>query len=135
LGYAEGRNLATTARFAEGYEERLPDLASELVGLKPAILVGNAIDAAVQRRKVTATIPIVCPLLANAIQLKLIASMARPGGNVTGITPYVDGFPAKQMELARELVPGATKVGLLVNLNDPKALPARQEMVDAGPKV
>src|SRR4029079_19238985 len=55
--------------------------------------------------------------------------------NVTGITPYVDGLPAKQMELARELVPGATKGGLLVNLNDPKALPARQEMVDAGPKV
>ena len=61
----------------------------------------------------------------------MVASYAHPGGNVTGITPYVDGLPAKQMELARAVVPGAGKVGLLGNMNDPKAPPQRQEIEDA----
>jgi putative ABC transport system substrate-binding protein len=62
----------------------------------------------------------------------LIASEARPGGNITGIEPYVAGLPAKQMELAREIVPGASKVGLLTNLSDPKAAPAALELEAAG---
>jgi putative ABC transport system substrate-binding protein len=76
-------------------------------------------------------IPIVCPALADAVHLGLIASEARPGGNVTGIEPYVAGLPAKQMEFAREIAPGATRIGLLTNLQDPKAPPQRQELVSA----
>jgi putative ABC transport system substrate-binding protein len=76
-------------------------------------------------------IPIVCPALADAVRLGLIASEARPGGNVTGIEPYVAGLPAKQMEFAREIAPGATRIGLLTNLQDPKAPPQRQELVSA----
>jgi putative ABC transport system substrate-binding protein len=132
LGYVDGQNIDIVPRFAEGYVERLPALAQELVQLRPAIVVAGAIDAAVAARKVTATIPIVSPALADADHLGLIASYARPGGNVTGITPYVAGLPAKQMQLAREVVPGARKIGLLGNLNDPKAPPQWRELEAAG---
>ena len=72
------------------------------------------------------------PALADAVHLRLIASEARPGGNVTGITPYVTGLPAKQMELAREVVPGARKIGVLNDINDPKAPPQWEELQAAG---
>jgi len=132
LGYVDGRNIDIVPRFAEGRVERLPALAEELVQLKPALIVATAIDAAVAAKHVTATIPIVTPVLADAVHLGLIASYARPEGNVTGIMPYVAGLPGKQMELARAVVPGAGKVGLLGNMNDPKAPPQRQELEDAG---
>ena len=76
-------------------------------------------------------IPIVCPALADAVHLGLIASEARPGGNVTGIEPYVAGLPAKQMEIAREIAPSARRIGLLTNLHDPKAPPQRKELAEA----
>ena len=86
-------------------------------------------------RKATSTIPIVCSALADAVRLGLIASEARPGGNVTGIVPYVAGLPAKQIELAREIVPGATTVGLLTNSKDPKGPPQVPELEAAGQAV
>ena len=94
-------------RYADGYAERLPALAEELVRLKPNIILAAATGQAVAAKNATATIPIVTPALADAVHLHLIASEARPGGNVTGITPYVSGLPAKQMEL-RCTVPTAT---------------------------
>jgi putative ABC transport system substrate-binding protein len=132
LGHDEGRNVQTVYRFAEGRGERLPVLAEELVRLNPAIILTGAVDAAVAAKKVTTSIPIVCPALADAVHLGLIASDARPGGNVTGITPYVAGLPVKQLELAREVVPSAHKIGLIGNMNDPKAPPQRDELLDAG---
>jgi putative ABC transport system substrate-binding protein len=81
---------------------------------------------------VTSTIPIVCAALADAVRLGLIASEARPGGNVTGIEPYVAGLPAKQIEVAREIVPGAGTVGLLTNSRDPKGAPQVPELEAAG---
>jgi putative tryptophan/tyrosine transport system substrate-binding protein len=128
LGYVEGRGFDTASRFAEGFQDRLPALAEELVRLKPDVILAAATGEAVVARKATSTIPIVCPLLADATHLGLIASETRPGGNVTGIAPYVAGLPAKQMEFAREIVPGATKVGLLTNIADPKAPPQLQEL-------
>jgi putative ABC transport system substrate-binding protein len=132
LGYTEGRNLDLGFRFADGYMERLPGLAEEVVRRKPAVILAGSVVCTVAVKKLTDTIPIVTPTLADAVELGLVASVARPGGNVTGITPYVAGLPAKQMELARDVVPGARKVGLLGNMNDPKALPQRAELVDAG---
>jgi putative ABC transport system substrate-binding protein len=128
LGYVEGRDFDLVARFAVGVQDRLPALAEEIVGLKPHVIVAAAASSAVPLRQATATIPIVCPALADAVHLGLVASEARPGGNVTGIEPYVAGLPAKQMEFAREIVPGATRVGLLTNLKDPKAPPQREEL-------
>jgi putative tryptophan/tyrosine transport system substrate-binding protein len=131
LGYTEGQNIETVYRFGDGREERLPAIADELVRLRPAVIVAVGVNAAVAVRNVTSTIPIVLSFLADAVHLGLIASVARPGGNVTGITPYVDGLPAKQMELARDVVPGAARVGILGNMNDPKAPPQRHELEDA----
>ena len=107
LGYVGGRDFDFVYRFADGYAEQLPALPEELVRLKPNVIVAAASGPAVAAKKATTTIPIVTPALADAIHLGLIASEARPGGNVTGITPYVAGLPAKQLELAREVVPGA----------------------------
>ena len=116
---------------AENQIERLPALAEEVVRLQPAVIVAGAVDAALAAKKVTSTIPIVSAALADADHLGLVASYSRPGGNVTGITPYIAGLPAKQIELAREIVPGAGKIGLLANLNDPKAPPQRDELKNA----
>jgi putative tryptophan/tyrosine transport system substrate-binding protein len=131
LGYIDGRDFDMVSRYAEGIQDRLPALAEEIVRLKPDVIVAAAVNAAVPARAATSAIPIVCPALADAVHLGLIASEARPGGNVTGIEPYVAGLPAKQMEFAREIAPGATRIGLLTNLQDPKAPPQRQELVSA----
>jgi ABC-type uncharacterized transport system substrate-binding protein len=128
LGYVEGRNFDIVYRFTEGYQERLPALTEELIRLKPDVILATAAITAVAAKKVTSTIPIVTPALADAVHLGLIASEARPGGNVTGIEPYVAGLPAKQIEFAREIVPGASKIGLLTNLLDPKAPAQAQEL-------
>ena len=131
LGYVDGRDFDLASRYAEGFGDRLPLLAQEIVGLKPNVIVAAAVNAAVPAHSATSVIPIVCPALADAVHLGLITSEARPGGNVTGIEPYVAGLPAKQMEFAREIVPRAKRVGLLTNLQDPKATPQRQELVSA----
>jgi putative tryptophan/tyrosine transport system substrate-binding protein len=132
LGYVEGRDFDMVYRFSEGFHDRLPALTEEVVRLKPDVIIATAVVTAVTARNATSTIPIVCPALADAIHLGLIASESRPGGNVTGIEPYVAGLPAKQMELAREIVPGASRVGLLTDLKDPKAPPQLQELETAG---
>jgi len=132
FGYIEGRDFSVEYRFAEGLHDRLPVLAEEVVLLKPDVILAAAVDAAVLVRKATAVIPIVSAALADPVHLGLIASEARPGGNVTGVEPYVPGLPAKQMEFAREIAPAANRVGLLTNLQDPKAPPQRQEMERAG---
>jgi putative ABC transport system substrate-binding protein len=132
LGYVEGRDLQITYRSSDGYQDRLPALAEELVRLNPDVIVAAGLDAVVALRNVTQTIPIVSATLADAVHLGLIANEARPTGNVTGIEPYVAGLPAKQMELAREILPRASKIGLLTNLSDPKAPPQAQELLAAG---
>jgi putative tryptophan/tyrosine transport system substrate-binding protein len=128
LGYVEGQHFDIVYRSSDGHQDRLPALAEELVRLQPDVIFAIAIAAAVAARQATAKIPIVSPALADAVHLGLIASEARPGGNVTGIEPYVAGLPAKQMEIARAIVPSVRTVGLLTNLVDPKAPPQLQEL-------
>jgi len=128
LGYVEGSDFDIVYRFSDGYGDRIPSLAEEVVRLKPDVILATAIDTAVAVRKLTKTIPIVSGALADAVRLGLIESEARPRGNVTGIEPYIAGLPAKQMELAREVVPGTGKIGLLTNLQDPKAPLQAQEL-------
>jgi putative tryptophan/tyrosine transport system substrate-binding protein len=132
LGYVDGQQFDIAYRFADGYVERLPTLADEMVRLNPSVILAPASGPAVAARKATATIPIVTPALADAAHLGLIANEARPGGNVTGISPYVAGLPAKQLELAREIVPGAGSIGVLANLTDAKAPPQLQELKGGG---
>ncbi|MBV9016475.1 MAG: ABC transporter substrate-binding protein [Alphaproteobacteria bacterium] len=135
LALVEGDNVNIVYRFAEAHPERLPRLAKELVELNPTVILAGAVDTTVTLRNLTTTIPIVSPALADAIQLGLVSTMARPGGNVTGITPYIAGLPAKQLEIAREIVPGATVIGVLGNMGDPKAPPQLHELETAAPTV
>jgi len=86
-GYINGQDFDMVSRYAEGIQDRLPALAEEIVTLKPQVIVAAAVNAAVPARAATSVIPIVCPALADAVHLGLIASEARPGGNVTGIEP------------------------------------------------
>jgi putative ABC transport system substrate-binding protein len=132
LGHIEGRDFEMVYTSADGQVERLPKAAEELVQLNPDIIVASATIQAVEIKKATDTIPIVVAVLADAVALGLVASDARPGGNVTGIAPYVKGLPAKQLELAREVVPRATRIGLVDDVTDPKAHPQRQEIEAAG---
>ena len=132
LGYIEGQDFDIVYRHADFRGDRLPQLATELVQLRPDVIVVAATLDAVAAKKATDTIPIVVAALGDPIDLGLIASEARPGGNVTGITPYVKGLPAKQLELARELIPGAMRIGLVDDITDPKAHPQRLEIETAG---
>src|ERR1700733_10985427 len=131
LGYSPGRNYELLPRLP-----MVPDLeptTEELANrVKPDVIVAAATLEAVAMRKATSTIPIVCSALADAVHLGLIASEAHPGGNVTGIEPYIAGLPAKQIELAREIVPGASTIGLLTNSADPKGAPQVPELEAAG---
>ena len=131
-GQIEGRTFDLVLRSADGRPERSPQAAAELVALTPDVIVAPATLEAVAVKNATTTIPIVVPILADPVGLGLIESEARPGGNVTGIAPYVKGLPAKQLELAREIVPQARRIGLLHDENDPKAHPQRREIEAAG---
>ena len=122
LGKRDGHDFDIAYRFADGDEAKLPRLAEELVRLKPDVIYTiNATPA----KLATTTIPIVSPLLNNPVRLGLVASYAHPGGNVTGIMSTVDDLPGKQVELARDLIPGLIRLGMLVNVGSPVSVGQR----------
>ena len=119
LGYVESQNVVYHARFAEGKMERLPGLAAELVRLKVDVLVTSGGLATAAAKQATSTIPIVmAPAAGDAVATGLIASLARPGGNVTGLTDESVQLSAKRMELVKEAVPKAARIAVLWNAND-----------------
>jgi putative tryptophan/tyrosine transport system substrate-binding protein len=128
LGYVEGRDFDMTYGMADFHSDQLPRVAAEMVERAPDVILAGATLEAVAASKATSTIPIVVAVLADPIALGFTTSDARPTGNVTGIMPYVKGLPSKQLELAREVVPGATRIGLIDDVTDPKAHPQRQEI-------
>jgi putative tryptophan/tyrosine transport system substrate-binding protein len=132
LGDVEGRDFDIIYGEANFHPDQLPQVAAEMVKLAPDVILAGATIEAVAAAKATATIPIVVSVLADPIALGFTTSDARPTGNVTGIMPYVKGLPAKQLELARELVPGAMRIGLIDDPIDPKAHPQRQEIEATG---
>jgi putative tryptophan/tyrosine transport system substrate-binding protein len=114
-GYAEGQNLAIEYRWAEGRNDRLPALAAELVRRQVTIIVSTSTPAVLAARTATTAIPIVFFVAANPVQLGLVTSLSRPGGNLTGVVTLNVEVAAKRLELLHELVPTATIVALLVN--------------------
>src|SRR5215471_8704310 len=118
-GYVEGRNVAIEYRWAEGQYDRLPEMAAELVRRQVAVIVAGPIPAAVAAKAATATIPIVFYVAGDPVKLGLVAGLARPGGNATGFNNFVAELGAKHLGLLRELLPTATRIGLMVNPTNP----------------
>jgi putative ABC transport system substrate-binding protein len=115
LGYVEGRDFDLAERYADGQLERLPVIADELVRLNPSLFVTGSMPAAFAAKQASKTIAIVVVSLVDPVGLGLAASEARPAGRVTGTLISIDGLPGKQLALATEVLPGATRFGLLVN--------------------
>ena len=132
LGWVEGKNMVIEYRYAEGRIDRLPGLAEELVRLKVDIIVASPTPSAMAARDASRTIPIVGMSLTEPVAVGLIASLARPGGNVTGITYNVDtDIFGKQLELLKEVVPKVRRVAVLSNPTSNPTYPLTMSSVKA----
>ena len=119
-GWIEGQNLALEYRYAEGDPSRLPRLAAELVRLKVDIIVTGSTPGVQAAKAATTTIPIIMVTAGDPVAQGLVSSMARPGGNVTGVTTLGQELSGKQFEMLREAVPGATRIAILANPAHPE---------------
>ena len=129
FGYVEGHNLAIEYRWADGQFERLPDLAADLVRRTvSAIIAIQSARSPLAAKEATKTIPVVFSIGGDPVRLGLVASMRQPGGNVTGASFLVNPLGAKRLELLRELMPKAIKIGLLVNPKNPSANPETKDL-------
>jgi putative ABC transport system substrate-binding protein len=118
-GYVDGRTITIEWRFAEGSQPRLPSLAAQLVRLRVDLLFAEATPAALAAKQATITIPIVFSPVADPIGSGLVATLARPGGNITGLTFMAPELGGKRLELLKETVPGMTRVGVLSHPGNP----------------
>jgi len=114
-GWVEGRNLTLDVRYLGEHYARLPELAAELVGRRPDVLVSLGTPATLAAKTATTTIPIVMESLSDVVSTGLVSSLARAGGNVTGVSGFTPELMGKRLELIREMVPRADEIAVLVN--------------------
>jgi ABC-type uncharacterized transport system substrate-binding protein len=119
-GYIEGQNVVIEARWAEGQYDRLPVLAAELVHRPAAVIVASSLPSVFAAKAATSTIPIVFISAGDPVQLGIVASLNRPGGNITGVNFFAVEVASKRLELLIEVVPTVTVIGLLTNPNNPR---------------
>jgi len=129
LGYVEGKNLAIEYRSADGHDERFLTLAAELVRLKPDLILTRGTTAALAARNTTVTIPVVILGVGDPVGQGIVASLAHPGGNITGLSAVVTELYAKRVQLLRDLVPRAARIAALLNMSNP-ALPSQWKEVE-----
>jgi putative tryptophan/tyrosine transport system substrate-binding protein len=127
LGWVEGKNISIEYRYAEGRNDRLPDLAADLVRLKVDIIVASVATDAVVAKKATRTIPIVMAAPGDPVATKLVESLARPGGNITGLSQIAPELAGKRLELLKETVPKLSRVAVLWNPEGPTTTLAWEE--------
>jgi putative ABC transport system substrate-binding protein len=133
LGYVEGRNLTIEYRSADGRTERFPELAAELVGLKVDVIVTRGTPAVLAAKNATTTIPVVMAAIGEPLLTGVVAGLARPGGNVTGLSAFTLELLVKRIEILREAVPGLTRIAFLHNLANPTAPRQWEELKTAAP--
>jgi putative ABC transport system substrate-binding protein len=126
-GYSEGRNLVFERRFSEGNAERFPAFASELVRLRVDCIIVTTTPAALAAKHASQTIPIVIPTAIDPVEAGLVASLARPGGNLTGLSILAPELSGKRLELLQEVMPGMNRVAVLWNAANPANALAWQE--------
>jgi putative ABC transport system substrate-binding protein len=132
LGYVDGQNVVVEQRYAAGKIDRLPALAAELVDLRVDVLVAAPAGSARAAKSVTSTVPIVFMGEPDPVGTRLVASLARPGGNVTGLADAHADLIPKRLELLKEVTPSATRIGVLRNAANPSTAPQLQTAQDAG---
>jgi putative ABC transport system substrate-binding protein len=128
LGYVEGRNLIIEPRWAEGKYDRLPELAAELVRLKVDVIVTAGTPGVRALKQTTTTVPVVMAQIADPIAMGFVTSLARPGGNITGLTYFVPELMAKRLELLKEVMPHGRQFAVLLNRDNPVVGPILQSM-------
>lgn len=131
-GYAEGRNVTIEYRSSDGHVDQLPRLAADLVRLGVALLFASSTASAVAAKAATSTIPIVFTGASDPVRLNLVASLNKPGGNMTGVSMFAHAFGPKRLQLLVELVSTATVIAILVNPDNPSAAAELQDLNAAG---
>ncbi|MBR1141865.1 ABC transporter substrate-binding protein [Bradyrhizobium sp. AUGA SZCCT0431] len=134
LGWIEGRNLQIEYRWAEGRFDRSPEMIAELLALKAEIIVTHAPLNVIAARRVTSVIPIVFAAVGDPVGIGVVASLARPGGNVTGLSLQSADLAGKRLELLREIIPGRRRLAILINAASPNAALEVSEVKAANPK-
>ncbi len=132
LGYVEGQNIAIEFRWAEGQYDRLPGLAAELVRLKVNVIVAAGLPATQAAKQATETIPIIMMNVGDPVASGIVASLARPGGNITGLSLISPALVGKQLEMLKEVVPKVSRVAILANPDNPSHALLLQHAQDAG---
>jgi putative ABC transport system substrate-binding protein len=131
LGYEEGRNVVIERRFAEGRFERLPQLAQELVDLKIDVIVAAPFPAAQAAKRGTTTVPVVMLTGGDPVAAGFVASLARPGGNVTGVSNEATGANTKMLEILKDFIPAAQMIAVLINPNNKHHIMYRERINEA----
>lgn len=128
IGYVEGQNLAVEYRWSEGRYDRLAGMAADLAGRQVALILATGVPAALAAKAATSAIPIVFVIGPDPVEFKLVASLNRPGGNITGATLFTSTIAPKRLELLRDFLPTSSVIAFLVNPKNPRAEPDLKDM-------